>query len=176
MLRRSLGRLETCDRSNAHRSSVDLVGVPEMDAMARADIVGAGGDEPVVHAVMAEVAFLSDLLGGVEGDGIIRTGLDTGPASGASVCIQDDDAVRSFGNRFHGASLGAGRIVAMSAHADAKEKSSFPSTRFGPSSRTRDELDPVGGLVLLLAGDLTGLAAPADFVLVVSHSENSCSS
>ena len=120
MLRGSLFRSETCDRSNAHRSSVDLVCLPEMDAMPRADIVGAGGDEPAVHAVMAEVAFLSDLSGGVEGDGIIRTGLDTGLASGASLCVQDDDAVRAFGNRFHGASPGAGRIVAMLAHADSE--------------------------------------------------------
>jgi len=141
---------------------LDLIGVPEMDAMARADIVGAGGDEPAVHAVMAEVAFLSDLSGGVEGDGTIRTGLDTGPASGASVCIQDDDAVRAFGNRFHGARPGAGRIVAMLAHADAEselELSIHPLRAVFPD---RDELDPVGGLVLLLAGHLAGLAAPAE--------------
>lgn len=65
-----------------------------MDAMARADIVGAGGDQPAVYAVMTEIAFLSDLFGGIEGDGIVRTDLNTEPASDAGVCIQDDDAVR----------------------------------------------------------------------------------
>ena len=59
----------------------------------------------------------------------------------------------------HGAHPCAGRIVAVPAHADSEselELSGHPLRAVFPN---RDELDPVGGIVLLLAGHLAGLAA-----------------
>jgi hypothetical protein len=111
---------------------------------------------------MAEVAFLSDPFGEVEGDGAIRAGFEASLASGACLSVQYDDAVRALGDCLHRTSLRAGRIVAVPAHADSKselELSGYPLRTVFPH---RDELDSVGSLVLLLAGHLAGLAAPAE--------------
>jgi hypothetical protein len=93
MLRGLFDRLETCDCANAHRPEANRVGVPEVDAVSRADIVGTGRDEAAVHAVTAEIAFLGDPFGGVEGDGLIGAGPEASLASGAGGFVQNDDAV-----------------------------------------------------------------------------------
>ncbi len=49
-----------------------------MDAMRQADIVGAGRDESLINAVVAEVTLAGDVLVVVIGDGIIGTCADTG--------------------------------------------------------------------------------------------------
>jgi hypothetical protein len=62
-----------------------------MNAVARADIVGAGGDQPAVHGVMAKAAFLSDSPGRVEGERTVRAGVQARPASAAGLFIQYND-------------------------------------------------------------------------------------
>ena len=53
------------------------------DAMRQADIIGAGRDEPVVDAMVAEVTLIGDVLVVVIGDGIIGALVDAGLTSGA---------------------------------------------------------------------------------------------
>jgi hypothetical protein len=148
--------------SQPHGNWVDRPASAELDTVARADIVGAGGDQAPVHAVMAEVAFLGNSFGGVEGDRAVRAGVETCLAPGAGLLIQYNDAVGALGDRLRGTRPGAGRIVAVSAYTDSKRELKLSSHPLRAVLPNRDQLDPVRGSVLLLAGHLAGPAAPAE--------------
>ena len=90
------------------------------DAVRRTDIVGAGRDEPLVYAVVTEVAFVGDVPRIIKIDGIIGAGIDTGLAAGAQIVIHDDNAVVALLDGFLRAHVGTGGIVAMPAQVHPK--------------------------------------------------------
>ncbi len=83
--------------------------------MCRADIVGTGGDKPLVHPMMAEITLLGDGFILVKSNGIIWASVDTGLTSGTQIVIHDNNAVFSFGDGFFRAGIGARRIIAVPA-------------------------------------------------------------
>jgi len=58
-----------------------------MDAMGQADIVRTGREQPVVHPMVAQIAFLGNAPDGIEGNGFIGTRLHTQLAADAPVGI-----------------------------------------------------------------------------------------
>jgi len=83
--------------------------------MGRADIVGTGGDKPLIHPVMAEITLLGDGFILVIGNGMVWASIDAGLTSGAQIVIHDNNAVFSFADGILRAGLGAGRIIAVPA-------------------------------------------------------------
>ena len=102
-----------------------------MDAVSQADIVGADRDEPLIDPVVAEVAFVGDVLVIVIGDGIIGTCVDAGLTTGTQVVIHDDNAVIALADGFLRAYVGTGGIVAMAAQIHLKIKFQFAIDRAG---------------------------------------------
>lgn len=92
---------------------------------------------------------------------MVGAGLKAGAAAGAGIGVQDDDAARPFGDGLCRADIDAGRFVAVSAHSNPETEFELARHDLGSVLPDADEFDPVGGLVLLLAGHLAGLAAPA---------------
>jgi len=64
--------------------------------MRRADIVGACGNKPPVHPVIAEMTLLGDGFFLVKHHGIVGACVNTGLASGAQIIINDNKAVLSL--------------------------------------------------------------------------------
>jgi hypothetical protein len=93
--------------------------------MCRTDIVGTGGNKPLVHPVIAEITLLCDGFILVNLNGIVGACFDTGLTSGAPVIIHDNNAVFSFADGFFGTGLGTRGIIAVPAHADMKDKIQF---------------------------------------------------
>jgi hypothetical protein len=133
----------------------------KMDAMRQADIVGAGRDETLIDSVVAEVAFVGDVLVWIERDGIVRAGVDTGLAPGAQIVIHDDDAVIALADRLLRADIGTGGVVTVPAEVYLKFKRRFAVNQPGAVFFNKYQFDPVGCPIFLLAGHLTGFAAPA---------------
>ena len=100
------------------RSSGDL----KTDAMSQTYIVGAGGNKSPVHPVMAKVAFLGDTPVFVKCNRIIRTGIDTGPASRTQIVIHDDNIVFSFIDSLLRTGLYTWGIITVPTHVDLKTK------------------------------------------------------
>jgi hypothetical protein len=146
----------------------------KVNAMRQADIIGAGRDEPLIHPVMAKVALLGDIPVHVIIDGIIRAFLHAGLASGAQIVVHDNDSVRPFGDGFCRTSLDTRWIVAVPAQVDLKYELRLiiaPPRAVFPH---RNQFDTLGCPVFLLAGHLTGSAAPTELIvyphLKFSHS------
>jgi hypothetical protein len=93
--------------------------------MCRTDIVGTGGNKPLVHPVIAEITLLCDGFILVKLNGIVWACFDTGLTSGAQVIIHDNNAVFSFADGFFRTGLGTQGIIAMPAHVDMKDKIQF---------------------------------------------------
>jgi len=133
----------------------------KMDTVRQANIIGTGRDQPLIHPVMAKVALLRDIFFIIKSDGVIGTFWNAGLTPGAKIVIHDDQAVISFADGCFRAGLGAGRRIAVSAQVDLKYKFrlriDLPRTIFP----NRNQFDTLGRPVFLLAGDLTGSAAPA---------------
>jgi len=138
-----------------------------MDAMRQADIVGAGRDKALIDSVVAEVAFVGDVLVRVESDGIIGAGVGAGLAPGAQIVIHDDDAVIALADRLLRADIGTGGIVAMPAEIHPKHKHRLAIDQPGAVLFDKYQFDAVGSPIFLLAGHLTGFAAPARVVVYV---------
>jgi len=136
-----------------------------MDAVRQADIVGTGRDKALIYPVMAQVAFVGDVLVRVEGDGIVRAGVNTGLAPGAQIVIHDDDAVIALADRLFRADIGTGGIIAMPAEVHLEHKLRFSIDQPGAVLCDKYQFDAVGRPIFLLAGHLTGFAAPAQIIV-----------
>jgi hypothetical protein len=99
--------------------------------MCRTDIVGTGGNKPLVHPVIAEITLLCDGFILVKLNGIVWACFDTGLTSGAQVIIHDNNAVFSFADGFFGAGPGTWGIIAMPTHIDMKDKLQFAVNQTG---------------------------------------------
>jgi hypothetical protein len=118
----------------------------------------------MVHPVMAEVALLRDTALRIIGNGVKGAFLHAGLAPGAEIVVHDDNAVISFVNGRFRTDIGTGRFIAMPAEVDLE----YGLRSFIDLPRSvfcnRDQLDPVGRPVLLLAGNFTGFATPAEVI------------
>lgn len=133
--------------------------------MCQADIVSTGRDKPLIDPVMTEVALVGDVLAVVIGDGIVGAFGNAGLAAGAAVGIQDHDAVIALADRIIRASVCAGRIVAVAAQAHLEPEVQLTIHQPGAVFFNPDQSDTLRCPILLLAGHLTGLAAPAEVVI-----------
>lgn len=129
--------------------------------MCQADIVGAGRDEPLIDAMVAEVTLVGDVLVIVKRDGIIGTCVDARLTAGAQVVIHDDNAVIAPANRFLRANVGTGGIVALPAQVHLKAKFQFITNQSGAIFFNPNQFDTIRRAIFLLAGHLTSFAAPA---------------
>jgi hypothetical protein len=131
----------------------------------QADIIGAGRYEPLIDPVVAEVALAGDVAVMVIGDGIIGAFIHAGLATGAPVVIHDHYAVIALANGLIRANVHAGGIVAMAAQVHLKAECQFVIDPPGAILFNLYQLDALGRPVLLLAGHLARLAAPAQVVI-----------
>ena len=90
--------------------------------MGRTDIVGTGGDKPLIHPVIAKITLLCDGFILVKGNGIVWASLDACLTSGTQIVIHDNNADFSLGDGILRAGLGAGRVIAVPAQVDMKGK------------------------------------------------------
>jgi hypothetical protein len=136
-----------------------------MNTVRQTHIVGTGRDQALVHPVMAEVALLRDTAVRVISDGVIGAFLDAGLTPGAQLIVHHDNSVISFADGRFRAGIGTGRSIAVPAQVELKNKFrpiiDLPRTVFP----NRNQLDPLSRPVFLLAGDLAGSAAPAQFFI-----------
>ena len=133
--------------------------------MRQADIIGTGRDQALVYPVMAKVALLGDIFINIESDRIVGTFIDTGLAPGAEIIVHDDNSVISFCNSLLRAGIGTGRIIAVPAKIDLKQKFGLIAADFRSVFTHRYQLDAVGCPVFLLAGHLTGSASPTQVLI-----------
>jgi hypothetical protein len=141
----------------------------ERDAMGEAHVVGARRKKPLVHPVVAEVALLGNAPAPIVVNRFIRACVDALLASHTPIEIHHDDPIRPFRDGSFGAGICAGRLFTVPAHPDVKPEAQFAVGRMQPFLKNGDELHPLGGLHLLLAGDFTGPATPAGFVINGEH-------
>ena len=90
--------------------------------MGRTDIVGTGGDKPLIHPLIAKITLLGDGFILVKGNGIVWASVDASLTSGTQIVIHDNNAVFSFTDGILRAGLGAGRVIAVPAQVDMKGK------------------------------------------------------
>ena len=90
--------------------------------MRRTDIVGTGGEKPLIHPVIAEITLLGDSFLLVKGNRIVWASVDAGLTSGTQIVVHDNNAVCSFSDGVLWAGVGARRIIAVSAEVDMKGK------------------------------------------------------
>ena len=101
---------------------VYFIRISKVDTMAKTDIVSARRDKPVIHPVTAQVAFLGYALIGIKGNGVIRTSLNTGLATGAFLFIQKNNTVLSLFNGFFRARLHTLGVITVPAHVNLEDK------------------------------------------------------
>ena len=131
-----------------------------MDAMSGTDIVGAGRDESLIYAMVAQVTFVGDVLAMIIGDGIIGTCVDARLTTGAQIVIHDDNAVVALLDGFLRTHVGTGGIIAMPAQVHPKAEIQFSINYSGAILLNANQFNTVNRLIFLLAGHLTGLTAP----------------
>jgi hypothetical protein len=96
-----------------------------MDAMCRTDIVGTGGNKPLVYPLVAKITLLGNGFTLVKCNGVVRTFFDATPTSGAEIVIHDNYAVWPFADGFFRTGLDTRGILAMAANVDLKGKIQF---------------------------------------------------
>jgi hypothetical protein len=109
---------------------------------------------------MAEVALLCDIPIHVVSDGIIGAFLNTSLAPGTQIVIHDDNSVIFFADGCFRTGISTRWFVAVPAKVDLKYKLRSiidPSRAVFPH---RNQFDALSRSVFLLAGHLTGTAAP----------------
>jgi hypothetical protein len=136
-----------------------------MNAVGQTDVIRAGGIKPLFNPLMAHIAFAGDAFGRIKGDGIIGAGIDTQLASAAHLLIQNHDSIISLSNGLLGTGIHTFRRLAVSTDIDVKYKVQFIANHPGSFFLDRNESDPVGRMVLLFTGHLTGSAAPAEVMV-----------
>jgi hypothetical protein len=99
--------------------------------MGRTDVVGTGGNKPLVYPVIAEITLLCDGFILVKLNDIVWACFNTGLTSGAQVIIHDNNTVFSFADGFFGTGLGTRGIIAMPTHVDMKNKIQFAVNQTG---------------------------------------------
>ena len=133
--------------------------------MCQTDIISASRNQSVIDAMMAQIAFLSDTFVMIKINGVIGAAFNAGLAAGAQIIIHNHDAVGSFANSFLGASPGTGRILAVPAPVDPVNEIELPLAWMGTVFCHRNEFDAVSRPVFLFAGDFTGFASPAGWMV-----------
>jgi hypothetical protein len=96
-----------------------------MDAMRQANIIRTRRDKPLLYPVMAQVALLRDASGFIKGNGVVRAGIDAGPAPGTQIVIHDDQTVLPFADGLFRTGFDTRGVVAVSAQVDPKYKFSL---------------------------------------------------
>jgi len=115
--------------------------------------------------MVAEVALSGYVFLLLEGNGAEGTGVQASSAAGALHCLQNDYPVRPLENGLDRTDVSARGVVAVPAQGDSESELEHSGHPFWAVFPNRDELDPVGSLVLLLAGHLAGPAAPATLLI-----------
>jgi len=139
--------------------------ISEINTVRQTDIVRARRDQSLIDPMMAQVALLSDSFMLIKINGVIGAGFNTCLTAGAPVIIHDHNAIGSLGNRLFRTRVGTGWIITMPALIDPVNEIELPVNHLGAVFRDRDKLDAVSGTVFLFAGDFTGFASPAGFVV-----------
>jgi hypothetical protein len=115
--------------------------------------------------MVAEVAFLSDRLFIIKGNRIIRAFRNTGLTTGTLIVDHDDNPVLPFDDGHLRTGVGTGRVVAVPAQINPKNKFRPAITHFGSVLTDGDQSDAVRRPIFLLAGHLTGAAAPTEIII-----------
>jgi hypothetical protein len=136
-----------------------------MDAMRQANIIRASRHKPLVYSVMTQVALLGDAFCFIISNGVVRACIDAGPAPGTQIVIQDDQAVLPFTDGRFRTGLNTRGGVAVSAKVDAKYKFSLIIAPPRSVFSYRNQTDPLSRPIFLLAGHLTGSAAPTKLLI-----------
>ncbi len=152
--------------------------VAEIDAVGEADIIGASRIEAFINPMMAEIALGYGLLFIIKTNGMVRAFVDAKLAPGAFLKVKDDNAIFPFHYGFCGASVCAGRIIAVPAdvHPPRKIKLSVNYFRtIGPDGQILYPFGCIDRIVFLFAGYFTGLTSPAgelfdDQSILIIHS------
>jgi hypothetical protein len=141
---------------------LNLFRISKVNAVCQTDIVGARRNQPPIHPMVAEVAFLGDTLNLIETDGIVRACVDADFTTGTELFLQHHNAVVSALKRVawtHVEARGIGAVrVRTSVHLEDKCQPAIDTFRsiFG----NRNQLDTVIDTVFLLARHLAGHAPP----------------
>jgi hypothetical protein len=101
----------------------------------------------------------------VIGDGIIGAFGNAGLTAGAQVGVHNHNAVIALADGLIRTNLGAGGIVAMTAQVHLEAEFQFVINPPGTVLFNVYQLDTLRGPILLFAGHLTGLAAPAEVMV-----------
>jgi hypothetical protein len=123
--------------------------------------------------LVAEVALPGRVLLSVKDDGVVRTGIDAGPAPRTFLLLENDDSIVPPGDGLHRTCLDAGSILAVPAHTNAECNIKTALSSMGPFLGNPDEPDPIARGMLLLACRFTGQTPPAgiliDIKLIAVH-------
>jgi hypothetical protein len=136
-----------------------------MNTVRQANVVGTGRYETAIHPVVTQVTLAGDRCVCIKIDGVIRTGLLAGQASGATVFIQNHDAVRTLDDGAFRTGPGAGWLVAVATEVDPVLKLKGVPDHLGSVFFHGNQFQAWGKFELLFAGNFTGFAAPAFFML-----------
>src|SRR5660398_148320 len=138
------------------------VRLPEVDAVGRTHVVRAGWEQPGIYTRGAKTTFGCDSAGLLEGDGLVGARSDTGLTARALLRMQYNDTIRTLRKCIVRAGGNALRIFAVQTAPGSEDEVQAPIYPPGPVSLHRNQLDPGGASVLLLACDLARLATPAE--------------
>jgi hypothetical protein len=126
-------------------------------------IVRAGGNQALVHSVIAKIAFERLLVLFVETYRIVRAGFHTALTSCARVLVQYHYSIFPLRDSLFRTSFGAWWVVAMLTHRGSVKILQLISCKRWPDFSDTNELDLV--VVFLFAGYFTGSAAPAQIMI-----------
>ena len=129
--------------------------------MCQAHIVGTGRDEAPIDPVVTEIALPGDVVVVVIGDGIIGAFGDAGLATGAAVGVHDHNTVLALVDGVIRTSVRTGGIVAVTAQVHPKAEFQLVINQPGAVFCNVYQLDSLRRPILLLAGHLARLTAPA---------------
>lgn len=90
--------------------------VSKIYAVRQADIIGAGGYQPVIDPVVAQVTFPGDLRVFIKSNGRIGAGIQTGPTAAAHLTVQDNNAILPLCYSRFRTGIKAGRVITVEAH------------------------------------------------------------
>jgi hypothetical protein len=102
---------------------------------------------------------------GIITDSLVRTGINAKLTPRTFLPIQNHNAIVSFENGLIRTGIHTRRLITMPADIHMKNKIQFILDHGGTDFLHRDQLDTIGRRELLFAGDLTGFASPAEFMV-----------
>jgi len=145
-------------------SGEEFFDLAKMDAASEA-WVNAGRPFPSINSMITEMAFFSHPFIGIELHHSQRTGLEAGLTTDAGIWINEDDTVRPLMDGLNRTHLFTGGFRALQA---ARRKKGQPELAIDSLHPFCFHLDPPRSfrwVILLLAGQLAGVAPPADFFI-----------